>query len=132
MLTECQLSELVAHWSTWSTSQCDTADAVWSRSLVSRKAEVCPSGGIVYADVADCGSRWSAGELRWCRVVGTLCASAERSFAGTWVRQLGRWSPPRRVAGWSTSPHSSLPYPSPIPGQKSRTVACPPCCRIRP
>jgi len=53
VLTECQLSELVAHWSTWSTSQCDTADAVWSRSLVSRKAEVCPSGGIVSADDAD-------------------------------------------------------------------------------
>jgi len=91
------------------------ADAVWSRSLVSQRAEVCPSGGIVSADAADRGSRWSAETVSWVR---TLRASSERSFAGTWVRQLGRWSPPRLVAGWSTSPHSSLPDPSPSPGEK--------------
>ena len=76
-----------------------TADAVWFRSLVSRRAEVCPSCGIVSADAADrAGSRWSAGELR--RYVGRhrgrrRCREWERH-----ARQPSGRSPERGSASW--------------------------------
>ena len=71
-------------------------------SWVSRGAEVNPSGGIETADAA---------------VRAGSCGTAERPFAGAWVRQPGRWSSPRRVDGCTTLPRSSLPNPSFVSGR---------------